>query len=228
MYATTEDLSTILRKKETHRRLPRIESGSANGITVVHLTHDEVMNIAHCPMPSATLERVRDFFVFGCFTGMRHSDISTLKKHNVFKDHIKIFTKKGGATQSLVIPLTEVSKRIVDKYKSTDSHLAIPSISNQKTNDYLKQVAKTVGLGTTITIAQKNAYGKVEEVNFVKSDLITCHVSRKSFITIALTLGMPEAVIKSISGHSKNSKAFSKYYHVVDELKYREMIRIFG
>jgi integrase len=215
-------------KKQHIKAIPVIDSGSANDITVVHLSYDEVMNIAYCPMPNPTLERIRDFFVFGCFTGMRHSDISTLKKNNVFNDHIKIFIKKGGATQSLIIPLIEVSKKIVDKYKSTPSTFAIPSISNQKTNDYLKEVAAIVGMNSPVTIAQKDAFGKVKELEFVKSDLITCHVSRKSFITIALTLGMPEAVIKSISGHSKNSKAFSKYYHIVDDLKYQEMNRIFG
>lgn len=92
----------------------------------------------------------------------------------------------------------------------------------------MKEVAKIVGLNSTVTIAEKTAYGNVREVEYTKSDLVTCHISRKSFITIALTLGMPEAVIKSISGHSKNSKAFSKYYHVVDDLKYQEMSRIFS
>jgi len=215
-------------KKKYIAAVPTLETGSPNNITVIHLSHDEVMKMAYTPMPSPTLERVRDFFVFGCFTGMRYSDIAGLKKTNVYKDHIKFFIQKSGSTQTLTVPFTPMSKLILEKYKDTPGPYALPSISNQKTNDYLKEVAFYSGLNTTVEVAHKTAVGKIEKVEQSKAELISCHTSRKSFITIAMTLGMPESVIVSITGHTKGSKAFHKYYDVVNQTKFDQMNKIFN
>lgn len=215
-------------KKKHISTIPLMETGTPNNITVIHLSHQEVMNMAYTPMPSPSLERVRDFFVFGCFTGMRYSDIATLRKSNVFSDHIKVFIKKSGATQSLTIPLVEMSKLILEKYKNMPGEFAIKALSNQKTNDRLKEVAELAGLTSTVTIAHKDAFGKVTEVEQRKCELITCHTSRKSFITIAMTLGMPESVIMSITGHTKGSKAFTKYFDVVNQTKFEQMAKTFN
>ena len=222
-------LKFCLKKKHLSAAdLPRIETGSPNDITVIHLTYDEVMSIAYTPMPSLTLERVRDFFIFGCFNGMRYGDIANLNKSNIYKDHIKFFIEKNGDTQTLTVPLVQVSKSIIDKYSSFPGEQAIPSISNQKTNDLLKLVAKYAGINEVIEIAEKDAHGKIRKRVYKKHEMVSCHTSRKSFITIALTLDMPESVVKSITGHSKGSKAFHKYYDVVNERKFEQMNKIFS
>lgn len=215
-------------KKKYIASLPLLETGSPNNITVIHLSHEEVLQMANTTMPSPTLERVRDFFVFGCFTGMRYSDIAGLKKSNVYKDHIKFFIQKSGATQALTVPFTPMSKMILEKYKDIPGEYALPSISNQKTNDYLKEVAAIAGINSVVEIAHKTAAGRIEKVETTKDQLISCHTSRKSFITIAMTLGMPESVIVSITGHTKGSKAFHKYYDVVNQTKFDQMAKIFN
>lgn len=210
-------------KKKHIQKIPLIDTGKANDITVIHLSYDEVMKIAYTPMQSPSLEKVKDFFLFGCFTGMRYGDIAGLKKTNCYDNKIEFFNSKNGTTQSITIPLTEISKNILAKYSKEKSIFAIPSISNQKTNDALKVVAEHSGLDEVIEVARKNGIGRISKVLENKSKLISCHTSRKSFITIAMTLGMKEATIKSITGHSKGSKAFHKYYDVVDKLKHDEM-----
>lgn len=215
-------------KKRHISAMPLLDTGSPNDITVIHLTYSEVMRIAYTPMPTVTLERVRDFFLFGCFTGMRYGDIANLNKSSVFKDHIKFFTEKNGSTQTLTVPLVPGSKCIVEKYKDTVGLKAIPSLSNQKTNDHLKLVAKYAGIDEKIEIAERDAFGKVTKRVYQKHELVSCHISRKSFITIAMTLGMPESTIVSITGHSKGSKAFHKYYDVVNETKFEQMNKIFS
>jgi integrase len=210
-------------KKKYIGVLPSIEPGSPNNITVIHLSYDEVMRVYKAAMPNDRLEKVRDFFVFGCFTGMRYGDIAGLTKSNIFNDHIKFFNEKNGTTQSLTVPLTQISAHIVAKYKDVPGVYALPSVSNQKTNNYLKEVAEIAGLTDVVEIASKDAYGKIKKVEHRKFELITCHVSRKSFITIAMTLGMPESTIVSITGHSKGSKAFHKYYDVVNQTKFDQM-----
>lgn len=215
-------------KKKYIQALPHLETGTPNNITVIHLSHEEVMKMAYTPMPSLALERVRDFFVFGSFTGMRYGDIAGLKKSNCFQDRITFFNQKNGTTQTLTVPLTAVSKSIIEKYKDTPGDFAIPSISNQKTNDHLKEVARYAGLDSVIEIANKDGYGKIHKEHHKKWELISCHTCRKSFITIAMTLGMPESVIISITGHTKGSKAFHKYYDVVNQTKFDQMAKVFN
>jgi integrase len=228
---TLQVLRTFLKYCVKHKYIttsPLTETGSPNDITVIHLSYDEVMKIAYTPMPSLSLERVRDFFLFGCFTGMRYGDIAGLKKSTVHSDHIKFFNQKNGTTQTLTVPLTPVSKAIIDKYKDTPGAYAIPCISNQKMNDFLKIVGEHAGLDDTVVIAEKNASGVIRNIEYKMHELLTCHVTRKSFITIALRLGMQESVVKSITGHAKNSKAFHKYYDVVNETKFEQMAQIFN
>lgn len=215
-------------KKKYITVMPMVETGSPNNITVIHLSHDEVMRMAMAPMPNLSLERVRDFFLFGCFTGMRYGDIAGLKKVNVYGNHIKFFNEKNGATQAITVPLTPVSKSIIEKYKDIPGAYALPSISNQKTNDALKEVARLAGLTDKIEIANKDAFGSIIKNHYLKYELVSCHTSRKSFITIAMTLGMPESTIVSITGHAKGSKAFHKYYDVVNQTKFTQMAEIFN
>lgn len=215
-------------KKEYISKIPSIDFGKENDITVIHLTYDEVMKIAYTPMPSLALDRVKDFFLMGCFTGMRYGDISSLTKTNCRSDKIYFFNSKNSATQTTTIPLTPVSKSIIEKYKNTSGPYAIPSISNQKTNDHLKIVAKLSGIDNEIEIAHKNGFGKIIKETTTKDKLISCHTSRKSFITISMSLGMPESTIISITQHVKGSKAFHKYYDVVDSTKFKQMDAIFN
>lgn len=215
-------------KKKHITAVPHLEIGTPNNITVIHLSHDEVMKMAYTPMPSIALERVRDFFVFGCFTGMRYGDIAGLKKQNCTEDRITFFNQKNGTTQHLTVPLTPVSKMIIEKYSNIPGEYALPSISNQKTNDHLKDVAKFAGLDTNMEIANKDGYGKIYKEVYKKWELVSCHTCRKSFITIAMALGMSESVIISITGHVKGSKAFHKYYDVVNQTKFDQMAKVFN
>lgn len=208
--------------------LPEIKTGTSNDINVIYLDYDEAMKLAYSPMPSISLEQVRDVFLFGVFTGMRFGDIAKLEKRHVFNDHIEYYIQKNGATVVKTVPFTPVSYSIIEKYSSIPGKYALPTISNQKTNDYLKIVGKLAGLDTIVNVAEKTGSGKIIEKAYKKYEVLTCHVSRKSFISISLRLGMKESVVKSITGHSKSSKAFYRYYEIANEEKKESMQKIFG
>ncbi|MGZ3810918.1 MAG: phage integrase SAM-like domain-containing protein [Mucilaginibacter sp.] len=199
-----------------------------NDIDVIFLNYDEVLSLYNLEINNPSLERVRDVFVFGCFTGMRYGDIAKLQ-HSDIQDHqIKFRIEKAGKTKSHTVPLAPQAKAILNKYKEWPGEKALPVISNQKMNDALKEIAKLAGFDDIITIAEQQGNGEIEEKRYKKYELITCHTSRKSFITISMMLGMPESVVKSITGHSKNSKAFARYYDIVDSHKQAEINKIFG
>lgn len=111
---------------------------------VIFLTWDELNKLKDYQIPKDKqyLERVRDVFLFCCFTSLRYSDVRNLKRSDVKSDHIEITTVK--TADSLTIELNKYSKAILDKYKDIhfENYMALPVISNQKMNDYLKELGE--------------------------------------------------------------------------------------
>jgi integrase len=105
---------------------------------IIFLTPEELKRIMEVEIPETKkyLERVRDVFVFMCFTGLRHSDAYNLHRSDIKGDHIEITTIK--THDSLIIELNKYSKAILDKYKDVPykDDKALPVITNQKMNDF--------------------------------------------------------------------------------------------
>ncbi len=198
-----------------------------NDIEVIYLSVSELDLLRKSVLIDEKLIRVRDVFVFGCYTGMRYGDIQALKKTDVYDDFIKFLIQKDGSTTNHSIPLVEETRSILLKYQNCPGDFALPCLSNQKMNQALKLLMQFIGLKDKVTIAIKGGDGIITRVVKEKWELITCHTSRKTFTTFALSKGMGEAFIKSITGHSKNSKSFAKYYAVSDDLKQKEMNKLF-
>jgi integrase len=217
-------------KRQYYTGSTSFEGLKENEINVIYLTLDEIQHLQQKEMPNQTLENVKDVFLFGCFTGMRYGDIFKLRKSNVLwdKDIIRFYITKGGKTIWQDVPLVEQSINILKRYKNIPGDKALPVVSNQKQNEFLKKVMQIAGFNEGVTIAEKQGNGKIIEKEYKRWELITCHTSRKSYITFAIENGMPELVIKSITGHSKNSRAFSRYYEISGEKKSKEMKKIFG
>ncbi len=147
------------------------------------------------------LESVRDLFLVGCFTGLRFSDFSILTAGNIKDGFIEITQTKTGAP--VVIPLHQTVKKIIEKYNEQ----LPPSISNQKTNEYLKDLADMVpGLKKTFTRSFTKGGLKVTKT-FEKRELLVTHTARRSFATNEYLHGTPAITIMAITGH-KTEKAF--------------------
>jgi integrase len=179
-------------------------------------------------MSNNRLDEVKDVFLFGCYTGMRFSDLFKLKKSDVLSDSVRFYITKNHQTIWHFVPLIPKAKEILNKYKSISGTKSLPVISNQKTNDWIKLVMQEIDLTESLVIREKKADGNIEEKEYQKWELITCHSSRKSFISYAIENGMEESVIKSITGHSKNSRAFTRYYEISDVKKKAAMEKVFA
>ena len=199
-----------------------------NDIEVIVLSEKEIDLLRDFELEDQRLIKVRDVFLFGCFTGMRYGDILALQKTDVFESDLRFLIQKKGNTTNHSIPILPDTRRILDKYKDYPGSQALPCMSNQKMNQHLKELMRTVGIDEEVTVAEKSGNGQINRLVKKKWELITCHTSRKTFTTMALSRGMGEAIIKEITGHSKNSKAFAKYYAVSDELKQKEMMKVFN
>ena len=167
------------------------------------------------------LERVCDVFLFCCYTGLRYSDVAKLTRQDVKTGFIQVVTQK--TVDGLRIELNKYSQAILDKYKDVefDNNKALPVISNPKMNEYLKVLGKVCGLNELHRIVYFKGNARHEEV-FPKSQLLTTHCARRTFVVTALQIGIPSEVIMRWTGHS-DFKAMKPYVKIVDNLKKQEM-----
>lgn len=175
------------------------------GTDEVALTKEDIDSIYNFDLKRKNkLNRVRDLFVFGTSTGMRYSNYSKVRRKDVTDGFINVIDFKD-KSKSLRIPLNRYSKEILEKYD-----YELPRISNQKFNDYLKELFKKMGYNDIIKKTMK--YGnELIETESPLHDRISSHTARRSFITIMKNEGVPDKVIMSYTGH-KSLEVFNNYY----------------
>ncbi|MEO8760052.1 MAG: site-specific integrase [Bacteroidia bacterium] len=173
----------------------------------IYLNEDELQKLADLDLTNNTrLEKVRDLFLVGCYTGLRFSDLSLLKKDHLKNGKISIKMQKTGDT--VVIPLHPVVSDIMKKYKETQNSLP-PAMSNQKMNDYLKEIGKLAEINEPIMINETKGILKVETMH-QKYTLISTHTARRSFATNLFLQNFPTLSIRKITGH-KSEASFFRY-----------------
>lgn len=190
---------------------------------VIFLTPDELKNLREFIIPEQKqyLERVRDVFIFCCYSSLRYSDAYNLKWSNIKNDHIEVTTVK--TADSLFIDLNDYTRAILEKYK--DFHFeddrVLPVISNQKMNDYIKELAELAGINEPI---HETYYVGAKRIDTVtpKYELLSTHAGRRTFICYALSIGIPIQIVMKWTGHS-DYKSMKPYIDVINELKANEM-----
>lgn len=146
---------------------------------VIFLDWEELTQLRNYEIPSGKqyLERVRDVFLFQCYTSLRYSDVYNLRKSDVKENSIEITTIKTG--DSLVIELNDYSRSILAKYKEFhfEQEKALPVISNQKMNDYLKELGQMAGIDQPIRETYHKGNERIDEVH-PKYKLLGTHAGR--------------------------------------------------
>lgn len=149
------------------------------------------------------LEQVRDLFIFGCWVGLRFSDYNNVKLENIVEDegdlYIKIITQK--TSEPVIIPCDRVVLDIFNKYANNPNKLP-KSVSNQKFNDYIKEVCREAGM------TQKGRL--MTNLNLELWECISSHTARRSFATNLFLDGYPPIKIMKITGH-RTEKSFMRY-----------------
>ena len=152
------------------------------------LTSDELNQIKKRDLSdNSSIDKIRDFFLFSCFTGLRFNDALSLKMDDIIEDDqgIKFISIMMHKTDDYVqVPLINEVQTIIEKYNDHPDRevlgFVLPRISNQKMNSYLKVLADIAGVKKTITH----------------------HVARHTFATQALNRGIPIEVVQKLMGHT--------------------------
>jgi site-specific recombinase XerD len=166
-----------------------------------YLNEEELLHLENLPISIDRISRVRDFFVFSCYTGLAYADVKKLKRSEIerFEGRMWIRTKRqktGGMTN---VPLLSKPVQILEKYSDLDALNAndpvIPILSNQKMNAYLKELADLCGITKPLSF----------------------HTARHTFATtVTMMNGVPMESVSKMLGH-KNLKSTQHYARIVDQ-----------
>jgi site-specific recombinase XerD len=195
----------------------------AENTEIIYLTYEELMKLYHFKTDIEQFKNVRDLFCFGCFTGMRFSDIASLKWENIHVNSIQYRIVKTNELNT--IPLNQFSKEILKRNKNKSEYcFLVPS--EQQTNETLKSLFSVIELNRIVQLTHFQGAKKISR-SLPLSKVITFHISKKTFMTNFLAKGGSLLTAMAITGN-KDFKTARRYYKVVDSLKADEMAKVFG
>lgn len=183
------------------------------------LIHDKVFEDSL----SISQKKIKDVFVFGCTTGLRFSDLFLLTNKNFEETkpgewYLKLRSKKTKTYSYMRLSSYAVS--IYLKHKSSNNQKYVfENISLYNFNKILKVIGEKAGYTSPIEVSRE-IRGKAKTIKNQKNkgsyrfcDKMSSHMMRRTAITTLLLLGMPEHLVRKISGHSNNSNSFNRYVH---------------
>lgn len=189
----------------THRRFrsPSIETET------IYLSEIEIDELAEIDLKDfGRLESVRDLFLIGCHTGLRFSDLCQLSVASVCDNVLSLTQIKTG--DRVYIPLKKQVRFIIEKYGG----MFPAAISNQKFNQYLKEVCSKCSLLKKEVSLIKFVAGKKVSIKKPKYEFVMSHTARRSFATNEYPArDLQPAEIKVITGH-KSDKSFYRYIRI--------------
>ena len=164
------------------------------------LTKSELTALIQTDMIFDRLEKMRDVFVFACFTGLAHCDVAGLTKENIITDEagqVWLKTHRQKTSEVVDIPLLEIPQLIIKKYqgmKELNGKL-LPTLTNSCSNLYLKEVAVRCGINKTLTF----------------------HMARHTFATtVTLSNGVPIESVAKMLGH-RNIRTTQIYAKIIKD-----------
>ena len=165
-------------------------------VDIDFLDEEELRKIINFDTPLPRLERAKDMFLFGCFTGLSYIDIKTLTPEHFEKDNTgRIWINKRRVKTGVLsrIPLLPIAKLILDKYKGGEKLLPIQDPAD--INKYLKDIAILCGINKRICF----------------------HTSRHTFAsTVTLANNISLEVVSKMLGHT-NTRMTAHYAKLIDK-----------
>jgi integrase len=183
-----------------------IYEGKLNIKNAAYLTHEELKTIETKKFGSERLEKVKDIFLFSCYTGYAPIDACSLTITNLVTDNNNdrwIQTNRAKTSIRSNVPILPPVQKIIKKYEDQQTGL-IPQLSNQKMNEYLKEIA-------TICKINKN---------------LTWYMARHTFATtVTLGNGVKIENVSAMMGHT-NILQTQHYAKVLDINVMEDMFKL--
>jgi site-specific recombinase XerD len=179
-------MSYKIKIRETHR---------------AYLSEEELQMLTNKEFSIARLDQVRDIFLFSCFTGLAYSDVMKLSPSDIaigIDGEKWVYTTRTKTDTASRIPLLPKAQEIINKYskhpKALSANKLLPTLSNQRLNSYLKEIADVCGFNKELTF----------------------HCARHTFATtVTLTNGVPIESVSKMLGH-KSLRTTQMYAKILD------------
>lgn len=160
---------------------------------IIHLTPDELAEIESWQFRSALLTRVRDLFLWSCYTGMDYGDTMAVTRDHLFKnpkdERLYIIKPRNKVGQAAMIPYFDKTRALWEKY-----FFQLPKINNGTYNRILQEVLYVCGI----------------------EKKVSTHTGRKTFAMIKLNNeGYSVAAVSAMLGH-KSIRTTEEYYAQVN------------
>jgi len=193
-----------LRKATRDRIIPRNPALGVKGVFVpesdrIYLTAPEVQALANAPIAGELGAEIKQAFLFGCYTGLRISDLKTLAWGDIQRDPLQINKRQEKTKRKAFVPLHSVAWGIIDDKRLhgyTEPVFPALAKSNTNTNEYLKKWAMKAGI-------EKN---------------IGWHTARHTFAVLSLESGAEIYTLSKLLGHT-DVKTTQVYANATDKMK---------
>jgi integrase len=200
-------------------------------LEVIALTQDEFMAVWELDLSTnKRLDEARDIFCFSIATGLRYGDLLQLNRSHIKKDNTIKMESSDKNSKRVDIPLNPISFAIIQKYSNRHKPLPVNAkgsiISDQKLNDYIKEVGKLAGIDEPIEKIRERGTKKIS-VTKKKCEWLSIHTGRKTFTTLSLEKGIPLQDVMSLTTHSTFA-AVKRYINVTKERKKTVMAEAWG
>lgn len=186
----------------------------------IYLTEEEIDRIFyHDFSHNKKLDKARDLLIIGLWTGQRIGDFKNINATNIKNGFIEITANKTGV--DVVIPIHHQIEQILKKWNNDFP----PALSDQKFNEYIKEIGREVGLTEIVSGAKMNPETKrKEEGEYPKYELMSSHICRRSFATNHYGK-LSTLTIMAITGH-QSEKMFFNYIQTTPK-EYAEEMKSF-
>lgn len=170
---------------------------------IVYLSVEELALLEAYTFSQLRLQKVKDLFVFCCYTGLAYNEMATLSHKHIqigFDGNEWIEMTRQKTSSKISVPLLQKAKAILSKYNNE-----LPKISNQRFNSYLREITEIIGI----------------------EKKLTHHIGRKTFATTVLLYNnVPIEIVSKLLGHSSISVTQAHYGKVVEKKVSLEMERL--
>lgn len=173
---------------------------------VIFLSPEELSRLEKHDFQTQRVQNIKNLFVFCCYTGLAFNEMSKLKKADIFTGfdgHLWLTVSRSKTNRSYNVPLLPKAKNVIDLFEDKESEMVFPRISNQKFNEYLKEIADVLGIDKKLTH----------------------HIARKTFAsTVLLYNDVPMEIVSELLGHSSMVVTQANYGKIVQN-KISEQIK---
>ena len=165
------------------------------------LTEDEIIRLENAKLSSGSLVRVRDLFIFSCYSGLAYSDLMDFKPEKLENEgkNTYLVGKRKKTGQEYIVLILPKAQEILEKYDYN-----LPTYTNQQYNHRLKDVAKEVGIDKPLS----------------------SHWARISFGFMALNQGVRIEVVSKAMGHATINETQRTYSRILKKTVVSEMLKL--